>query len=120
MFEAIDAEIAVLSVGSTNNYSHVLPELFALLLSLKNDTSKRLNNFVCTEVTRTCTHSASERAGMGKPGLDNQELCAGEITIVAETSGKWKPKTQTNHADVVSQFKCAACDGRADIGNLSL
>lgn len=116
LFEAIDAEIVVLSVGSTNNYGHVVPELFGLLLSLKNDTSKRLNNFVCTEVTRTCTHSASERAGMGKSGLASQQLCAGEITILAETSGKWNLKTQTNHAELISHFKCAACDGRADLG----
>jgi hypothetical protein len=77
-------------------------------------------DFVCTEVTRTCVHSASERAGMGKSGLAQQQLCAGEITILAETSGKWKPKTQTNHADVVSQFKCAACDGRADLGEIAI
>jgi beta-lactamase superfamily II metal-dependent hydrolase len=120
LLEAIDAEIAVLSVGSTNRYGHVVPELFALLLSLKNDTSKRLKNFVCTEVTRTCVNSASERAEMGKSGLDKQQLCAGEITILAETSGNWNLKTQTNHADEVSHFKCAACDGRADLGEIAI
>jgi hypothetical protein len=120
LLEAIDAEIAVLSVGSKNRYGHVVPELFGLLLSLKNDTSKRLKNFVCTEVTRTCVHSASERAEMDKSGLANQQLCAGEITIIAETSGNWNLKTQTKHADVVSQFKCAACDGRADLGEIAL
>jgi beta-lactamase superfamily II metal-dependent hydrolase len=120
LLEAIDAEIAVLSVGSTNKYGHVVPELFALLLSLKNDTSKRLKNFVCTEVTRTCVNSASERAEMGKSGLDRQQLCAGEITILAETSGNWNLKTQTNHADEVSHFKCAACDGRADVGEIAI
>ena len=120
LLEAIDAEIAVLSVGSTNKYGHVVPELFALLLSLKNDTSKRLKNFVCTEVTRTCVNSPSERAEMGKSGLDRQQLCAGEITILAETSGNWNLKTQTNHADEVSHFKCAACDGRADLGEIAI
>lgn len=76
LLEAIDAEIVVLSVGSTNNYGHVVPQLFSLLLSLKNDTSKRLENFACTEVTRTC-HSASERSSIVKSGLYKQQLCAG-------------------------------------------
>jgi len=116
LLEAINAEIAVLSVGSTNRYGHVMPKLFDLLICLKNDTSRRLDNFICTEVTRTCVYSASQRAGMGKDGLKSKQLCAGQITILAETSGEWERKTQTNHADVVSKFKYAACDGRADLG----
>jgi beta-lactamase superfamily II metal-dependent hydrolase len=116
LLEAIDAEIAVLSVGSTNRYGHVMPKLFDLLIRLKNDTSRRLDNFICTEVTRTCVYSASQRAEMNKDGLKSKQLCAGEITILAETSGEWERKTQTNHADVVSKFKYAACDGRADLG----
>jgi len=116
LLETIDAEIAVLSVGSTNNYGHVVPELFALLLSLKNDTSKRLRNFACTEVTRTCVRSASERSSMGKSGLAKQKLCAGEITIFAETSGQWQLKTQTVHEDIISSLTHPACKGKADLG----
>lgn len=116
LLETIDAEIAVLSVGSTNNYGHVVPELFALLLSLKNDTSKKLKNFVCTEVTRTCVHSASKRSSMAKSGLSKQQLCAGEITIFAETSGKWQLKTQTVHEDIISSLIHPACKGKADLG----
>jgi hypothetical protein len=116
LLETIDAEIAVLSVGSTNNYGHVVPELFSLLLSLKNDTSKRLKNFACTEVTRTCVHSASERSSMGKSGLAKQQLCAGEITICAETSGQWELKTQTVHEDIISSLTHPACKGKADLG----
>jgi beta-lactamase superfamily II metal-dependent hydrolase len=116
LLETIDAEIAVLSVGSTNNYGHVVPELFDLLLSLKNDTSKRLKNFACTEVTRTCVYSASERSSGEKPRLTGQKLCAGEITIFAETSGLWEIKTQTVHKDIISSLTHPACQGRADLG----
>lgn len=119
LLEAIDAEIAVLSVGSTNNYGHVVPYLFDLLLHLKNDPSKRLKKIACTEVTRTCVKSASERSVMGKSGLDNQKLCAGEITILAETSGKWQFKTQTVHEDIISSLPRAACQGKADLGIIS-
>ena len=119
LLEAIDAEIAVLSVGSTNNYGHVVPDLFGLLLSLKNDTSKRLKNFVCTDVTRTCVHSASDRSSMGRSGLSKQQLCAGEITILAETSGQWKLKTQTLHENIISSLPRAACKGQADLGIIS-
>jgi beta-lactamase superfamily II metal-dependent hydrolase len=119
LLEAINAEIAVLSVGSTNNYGHVVPDLFSLLLSLKNDTSKRLKNFVCTDVTRTCVHSASEQSLMGRSGLPKQQLCAGEITILAETSGQWKLKTQTVHEDIISSLPRAACKGKADLGIIS-
>jgi len=75
----IDAELAVLSVGSTNQYGHVEPALFKALIELKDNKDKR---FICTEVTRTCKHSASHRATMTK-GLSKVEKCAGEITIVA-------------------------------------
>lgn len=116
LLETIDAEIAVLSVGSTNNYGHVVPDLFALLLNLKNDTSKRLENFACTEVTRTCVHSESQRSSMGKLGLSKQQLCAGEINIFAEFSGKWELKTQTVHKNIISSLSHPACKGKADLG----
>ncbi|WP_293123084.1 hypothetical protein [Microcoleus sp. bin38.metabat.b11b12b14.051] len=119
LLEAIDAEIAVLSVGSTNNYGHVVPDLFDLLLHLKNDTSKRLKKFACTEVTRTCVKSAIERSAMKKSGLDKQKFCAGEITIIAETSGEWQLKTQTVHEDIISSLPRAACQGKADLGIIS-
>ena len=77
----IDAELAVLSVGSTNRYGHVQPELFKALIDLKDNKDKRLDKFICTEVTRTCKHSASDRATMTK-GLSEATKCAGEITIL--------------------------------------
>ncbi|BBD58013.1 hypothetical protein NIES2109_07820 [Nostoc sp. HK-01] len=109
LLEAIDAEIAVLSVGSNNNYGHVVPELFNLLSSLKNDTSKRLGKFICTEVTRSCVHSTGEIVLMGKSGLPKQQLCAGEITILGETSGTWQLKTETEHKSVISTLQYPAC-----------
>ncbi|MFN6567826.1 hypothetical protein [Dendronalium sp. ChiSLP03b] len=120
LLEAIDAEIAVLSVGSNNNYGHVVPELFSLLLNLKKDISKRLKQFICTEVTRSCVHSASELTLMGKSGLPKQQLCAGEITILAETSGTWQLKTETNHENVISTLKYPACQGCIDPGVVSI
>ena len=110
----IDAELAVLSVGSTNQYGHVQPELFKVLIDLKDNKDKRLDKFICTEVTRTCKHSASDRATMTK-GLSKVEKCAGEITIIAETSGKWTWKTETDHEIKVASFN-AVCDGRGDFG----
>ena len=112
LLETINAEIAVLSVGSTNIFGHVVPELFNLLINLQNDDSKQLKQFVCTEVTRTCVHSASDISTMKKSGLAKQQLCAGEITILAETSGNWVLKTQTNHKDVISTLPYPACQGR--------
>jgi beta-lactamase superfamily II metal-dependent hydrolase len=115
----IDPELAVLSVGSTNRYGHVEPELFKALICLKDNKHKRLEQFICTEVTRTCKHSASDRSTMEKSGLSPSEAdkCAGEITIVAETSGTWKLKTEIDpHKTQVASFKCAACDGRGDFG----
>lgn len=119
LLEKIDAELAVLSVGSTNTYGHVVPELFKLLLNQKDDESTKLEKFVCTEVTRTCVHSASKRTAMGKSGLEKAQRCAGEITICAETSGKWDLKTETDHESVISEFKYPACKGKIDFGTIS-
>lgn len=110
----IDAEIAILSVGSNNPYGHVEPKLFNALIELKTNLSKRLKQFVCTEVTRTCVHSVSDCSAMGKSGLPSRKLCAGEITIVAEASGKWKLKTETDHPTVISGFDYAACKEGSD------
>jgi beta-lactamase superfamily II metal-dependent hydrolase len=112
LLETINAEIAVLSVGSTNGHGHVVRELFNLLITLQNDDSKQLKQFICTEVTRTCVHSATDISTMKKSGLAKQQLCAGEITILAETSGNWVLKTQTNHKDVISTLPYPACQGR--------
>lgn len=115
LLEKIDAEIAILSVGSTNTYGHVMPELFSLLLNLQNDSSKRLDKFICTEVTRTCIYSKSKCLAMKKKGLDKQQKCAGEITIIAQTPGHWNLKTETNHEDIISQLQYPACRGKAEI-----
>lgn len=114
----IDAELAVLSVGSTNQYGHVEPELFNALIELKDSKDKHLDRFICTEVTRTCKYSESDRSAMGKSGLSASEdkKCAGEIAIVAELSGLWKLRTEINpHKTQVAKFKYAACDGRGDL-----
>lgn len=112
----LDAQIAVLSVGSKNPYGHVEPELFKALIDLQNNDAQRLKQFICTEVTRTCVHSASARSTMGKTGLPKPEPCAGEITIIADISGKWELKTETvDHPSKVASFTHAACDGRADL-----
>ena len=48
-------------------------------------------------------------------GLSEATKCAGEITILAETTGDWKLKTETNHLDKVASFSHAACKGLADL-----
>lgn len=112
----VNAEIAVLSVGGKNTYGHVEPELFKALTELQNNNAQRLKKFICTEVTRTCIHSASDLAALDKKGLKKTEKCAGEITIVADISGTWKLKTETvDHPTKVASFTHAACDGRADL-----
>jgi beta-lactamase superfamily II metal-dependent hydrolase len=112
----IDAELAVLCVGSTNPYGHVEPELFKALIELQNNNAKRLKQFICTDVTRTCIHSASVRVGMKKTGLSSSKKCAGEITIVADISGKWELKVETlDHPSQVASFAHAACMGRAEL-----
>lgn len=115
LLEFIDPEIAVLSVGSKNQHGHVKPELFDALTNLKSNSLKRLNKFICTEVTRTCKSSPSHCSEMKNKGLSSTEKCAGEITIIAEESGKWKLKTETKHSDVVKDFDYAACTERANL-----
>lgn len=116
LLEFTDAEIAVLSVGSTNQHGHVKPELFKALIKLTK--TKRMDKFICTEVTRTCVNSSSEQSTMGKSGLRKKKLCAGEITILAETSGKWKFENETEHERRVADIEYAACKNRLDISNL--
>jgi beta-lactamase superfamily II metal-dependent hydrolase len=112
----INPELAVLSVGSTNLYGHVKPELFKALIELKDNPSYRLERFICTEVTRTCVYLGSDQLKMRRTGLPKPEPCAGEITIIADISGKWELKTETtNHPDKIASFAHAACDGRADL-----
>lgn len=117
LLKLIDAELAVLSVGSTNRYGHVEPELFNALIELQNDGAQSLGNFICTEVTRTCKYSAAQRATMGKSGLTASEKCAGEITIVAEISGSWDLQVEaTDHPSKIASLTYAACMGRAELG----
>jgi beta-lactamase superfamily II metal-dependent hydrolase len=111
----IDAELAILSVGSKNTYGHVEPELFKALLELQQDGDRRLPKFICTEVTRTCVHSASDRLTMGKSGLNTSKKCAGEITVIADLSGTWELKTETDHLSEVASFKYAACNENGDL-----
>jgi beta-lactamase superfamily II metal-dependent hydrolase len=110
----VNAEIAVLSVGSKNTYGHVEPQLFKTLIELRD--TQHLKQFICTEATRTCAHSSSDRSTMGKKGLSVAEKCAGEITIIADTSGSWELKVETpDHPNKVSSFAHAACIGRAEL-----
>jgi len=110
----VDAELAVLSVGSTNPYGHVEPELFKALIDLQQNSDRCLTKFICTEVTRTCVHSASDRSVKEKSGLAKSQKCAGEIAIIADVSGKWDLKTETDHSNEIKNFQYAACDGRGD------
>lgn len=113
LLRGLGAELPVLSVGSKNRYGHVVPELFKLLLSLKE--SDGLGDFVCTEVTRTCINSIAERKSMGTCGLSERRLCGGDVTILADESGQWSMQFQAEHKKTVQQVRRAACDNRADL-----
>jgi hypothetical protein len=117
LLELVEAELAILSVGSQNNYGHVRPELFKALITLQNKAiqNKKQLSFICTEVTRTCKSSPADCSAMKNKGLSSTEKCAGEITIIAEDSGKWTLKTETKHSDVVKDFNYAACTERANL-----
>ncbi len=115
LLKAIDAEIAVLSVGSTNQYSHVYPELFKLLRDIQADSKKYLRKFLCTEVTKTCMLSTTERTNLGRSGLSETKPCAGTIEILADDSGSWEIQDETAHASVVASIPYAACSERADL-----
>jgi uncharacterized iron-regulated protein len=111
LLSLIDGELAVLSVGSTNPYGHVEPELFKALIDLQQSCDRRLTKFICTEVTRSCVHSAGDRLANRKSGLAKSQKCAGEITIIADISGKWDLKTETDHSSEIKNCQYAACDG---------
>ena len=115
LLEIIDAELAVLSVGSTNQYGHVASGLFRKLIDMVTNSSFRLQKFICTEATRTCAKSLSERSTMGKAGLRQRLPCAGDIVVSAEASGKWAWTTQNDHDATIAGLKHAACDNRADL-----
>jgi beta-lactamase superfamily II metal-dependent hydrolase len=114
LLNLVNPELAVLSVGSKNQHNHVRPELFQTLTDMKNTKSVRLDRFVCTEATRTCVHSMADIFLMGKQGLAEVRPCASEITIIAETSGKWSLKTGTDHPAKIASMPYAACAGRLE------
>lgn len=115
LLRIIDAELAIISVGSQNQHGHVVPELFQLLLNLRQDSSQLLSKFLCTEVTRTCTNSTSERVIMGKQGLNRRQICGGDIVINADSSGHWIMQNQTIHDQTIQNIPRSACLGKADI-----
>lgn len=114
LLKLVDAELAVLSVGSKNPYGHVVPALFQLLNALVNDKSARLTKFLCTEVTRTCIWSLLEREAAGRTGLPQRMPCAGDIVVTVRDKDDWTSTTETDHPNVVSGLKHAACENRAD------
>ena len=113
LLKRVDPEYAILSVGSTNTYRHVRPELFTALLDLKR--CGRLGGFACTEVTRTCVHSTTEREAMGRRGLPERQPCAGDIEIEVGSEGDWRLTRAEIHAATVAKLPRAACRGTADL-----
>lgn len=113
LFVRADPELAIVSVGSTNGYGHVQPGLFQALIQLQQ--THRLKYFLCTEVTRTCVHTAQERAAMEKKGLSSKQLCAGHIVVEAEQSGTWLLPNKAAYDAQADVVKLAACRGRADL-----
>ncbi len=115
LFMRAAPELAIVSVGSTNTYGHVQPGLFRALIQLQQTQMHRLQRFLCTEVTRTCTHTNEERAAMGKKGLPSKRPCAGTIVVEAEQSGRWLLPNEAAYDAQADSVKLAACRGRADL-----
>ncbi|MEZ4673507.1 MAG: hypothetical protein R2932_04595 [Caldilineaceae bacterium] len=118
LLKTSNPEIAILSVGSKNQHGHVVPELFDALLNLKNDSSCRLDQFVCTEVTRTCVWDSIQRQQNRYANLDQQMPCAGDISIIAEHSGSWVRMASDQHAEVVDSISFPACRGTMNAHNV--
>jgi beta-lactamase superfamily II metal-dependent hydrolase len=114
-FMRADPELAILSVGSKNTYKHVRPGLFRSLIQLQQ--THRLQKFICTSLTRTCKHTAQERAEMKDKGLSSHQPCAGTIVIEAEQSGEWLVRDEEAHEARVETIERAACCGRADLAD---
>ncbi|MCP4592860.1 MAG: hypothetical protein GY842_19160 [bacterium] len=114
LLEHADPEMAVLSVGSKNNYGHVRPELFRALLDLRDRPDCRLSTFACTEVTRTCTLPVADRSPGGL-GLPTTRPCAGDIIVEAETDGRWSWPAEERHRETVESVPMAACQGHAEL-----
>ncbi|MCP3997920.1 MAG: MBL fold metallo-hydrolase [bacterium] len=108
LLEHADPEMAVLSVGSKNNYGHVRPELFRALLDLLNRRDSRLRTFACTEVTRTCALPVAAHSPHGR-GLPTARPCAGDIIVEAETDGRWSWPGDQRHRVTVKSVPLAAC-----------
>lgn len=115
LFDNADPEFAILSVGSTNQHKHVVPELFSELLHRYRNSKKRLARFVCTEVTRTCVYTKSERQELGKQGLSHRQPCAGDVIIQAQFNGSWKFKNAPEHDLQLQKVERPACLGKADL-----
>jgi hypothetical protein len=113
LLDRADPELAILSVGSTNSHGHVRPQLFAELLRRKYDKGKRLRQFICTEVTRTCKLAAVDRKG--KDALSSRLPCAGDIVITVDPSGTWQQQHAIVHMHRIETFTYAACVGRAEL-----
>ena len=115
LLRIIDPELAILSVGSKNQHGHVVPELFKELLELKNGPSYRLDQFVCTEVTCTCIWDSIKRKANRHANLEQAMPCAGDISIIAESTGTWTREDTSRHAEIVKTIGFAACQGKLDI-----
>lgn len=115
LFDNADPEFAILSVGSTNPHKHVIPELFSELLHRCRNRKKRLNQFVCTEVTRTCVYTKTEIQERGKQGLAHRLPCAGDIIIQAQFTGSWQFKNESDHSIRLQSVERPACLGKADL-----
>lgn len=113
LLERASARTAILSVGSRNRYRHVRPELFSALVDLQ--TRGRLEEFVCTEVTRTCVSSATERAAAGHNGLSMRRPCAGTIVIDVWPDGTSERRGRSTHDATIDSVERPACRGLAQL-----
>ncbi|RRR76814.1 MAG: hypothetical protein EI684_02320 [Candidatus Viridilinea halotolerans] len=111
LFDHVDPELAVLSVGSTNSYGHVRLELFAMLWRRQQDEQTRLRRFLCTEATRSCLLPVAEHRE--REGMKEKTPCGGDIVvIIPDASGVWQLRDEQEQRARADCWPYAACLGR--------
>lgn len=115
LLDQSDPDLAVLSVGSTNQHGHVVSEVFEMLWEHTLNPATSLQRFICTEATKTCVLSLLDRRSLGRKGLNAPVPCGGDIHIIAEHDGTWEQRNRLDHQERIKSLTYAACIGNFDM-----
>lgn len=108
LVDAVDASLAVVSVGSTNRYGHPAEETISALYS----GGTRATRFMCTQLNAKCLagtltvdpSSLPFASRVGASGEGKGLPCAGSIEIALGEDGYSTSPTEAEHAAVVDQL----------------